>query len=180
MRRDAEANRERLIEAGRALLQQHGGDLPVERFCEAASVNRATFYRNFSDRPALYSAICDHELVLMSRAIEASDEPLAFLIALTEMMTVYDRFVTSLADLPEFAGAPENDAKVRAAIATPLARAKASGWIANDICEDDIFVVARMVGCSWRLDHQPSRTEAVARRLRLVLNGLRPRTLAQK
>lgn len=120
------------------MLQEHGGDLPVERFREAASVNRATFYRNFSDRPALYSAICDHELVLMAQAIEATDRPLAFLTALAEMMTVYDRFVTSLADLPEFAGTPENNAKVRDAIAAPLARAKASGWIADHISEDDI------------------------------------------
>lgn len=149
--------------------------MPIERFCEAAGVNRATFYRNFPDRPALYSAICDHELVLMTQAVEATDRPLAFLTALAEMMTVYDRFVTSLADLPEFAGTPANDAKVRAAIAAPLACAKADGWIGEHISEDDIFVIARMVGCGWRLDHQPSRMATLERRLQLVLDGLRPR-----
>ncbi len=174
MRRDAEANRERLIKAGRMLLRENGGDLPVERFCETAGVNRATFYRHFPDRQALYSTICDHELVLMERAVEDAEDPLAFLTLLAEMLMVYDRFVLSLADLPEFAGAPENDLKVRNAIASPLARAKAGGWIRDHITEDDIYVVARMVGCGWRLDQQPSCDAAMKRRLQLVLNGLRP------
>ena len=174
MRRDAEANRERLIEAGRMLLREHGGDLPVERFCESAGVNRATFYRHFPDRQALYSSICDHEIALMARAVEDTEEPLAFLTLLAEMLMVYDRFVLSLADLPEFAGAPENDLKVRNAIAGPLARAKAGGWICNHITEDDIYVIARMVGCGWRLDHQASCDAAMKRRLQLILNGLKP------
>lgn len=174
MRRDAEANRDRLLQAGRLLLQEHGGDLPIERFCEAAAVNRATFYRHFPDRSALYSAICDHELVLMTQAIEDADRPLTFLTALAEMMTVYDRFVMSLADLPEFAATLANDQKVRDAIAAPLARAKADGWVRVHITEDDILVVARMVGCGWQLDHHRSRAAAMERRLRLVLDGLCP------
>lgn len=179
LRRDAEANRKRIIEAGRTLLQEHGGDLPVERFCEVANVNRATFYRNFVDRSALYSAINEYELALMTSTVQKAKHPLAFLTALAEMMTVYDRFVASLADLPEFAATPENNSKVRDAIKTPLARAKAEGLIRQHITEDDIFVIARMIGSGWRLDLQSSREEALRRRLRLVMEGLCPATPVQ-
>ena len=175
MRSDAEANRQRLLKAGRLLVQEHGGDLPIERFCDTAGVNRATFYRHFSDRSALYNAMCDHELALMARALDDAKHPLAFMIALAEMMMVFDRFVTSLADIPEFSATPANNRKVWDAVAPSLARAKADGWIYDHITADDIFVIARMIGCSWRLDHQPSREAALERRLRLVLDGLSPR-----
>ncbi len=174
MRRDAEANRDRILQASRSLLQEYGGDLPIERFCEAANVNRATFYRHFTDRSALYSAICDHELAHMTDVIAGAEHPLSFLSALAEMMMVYDRFVTSLSDLPEFAKTPENNQKVCDAVAAPLARAKSAGWIRSHITEDDILVVARMVGCGWRLDLHESRAAALERRLRLVSEGLCP------
>lgn len=174
MRRDAEDNRNRLIQAGRQLVQEKGGDVPIEAFCEAASVNRATFYRNFSDRSALYAALCDYELELMSEVIKSTKDPLTFLSALSEMMAVFDRFVSSLSNLPEISDAPMNDEKVRAVIAGPLERAKLEGWIRPNIEADDILVISRMIGCSWRLDHQPSREIAVRRRLKLVMDGLRP------
>lgn len=174
MRRDAERNRDRLIEAGLKLIQEHGGDVAIERFCEAAGVNRATFYRHFPARFDLYSAICDHELDRMLRVIEATDDPINFLSALAEMMTTYDRFIASLSHLPELDQTEANDERVRASIAAPLLRAQEGGWIKSHITADDVVVIARMVGCGWRLDHQPSRSIAMQRRLRLVMEGLCP------
>lgn len=110
--RDTKANRKRIIEAERTLLRDHGGDLPVERFCEVANVNRATFYRNFVDRSALYSAINEYGLALMTSTLQKAKHPLEFLIALAEVMTVDGRFVVSLADLPELPAVMKSNRKV--------------------------------------------------------------------
>ncbi|WP_426256580.1 TetR/AcrR family transcriptional regulator [Sphingomonas sp. DC2300-3] len=174
MRRDAAANRERLIEAGQHLLREQGGDLPMESFCEAANVTRATFYRHFADRAALYHAVLDQELANMAAQLANPQiEPLAFLRMLADMSMIYDRFMASLPDLPEGFRTLKQEQKIHAVIAAPLARAQAQGAIRSDITCDDVMVACRMIGCSWGLDRQPSRTAALDRRLALILDGLR-------
>ena len=49
LRRDAAANRERLLLAGMRVLRDGEGAAPIERICEEAGVTRATFYRHFAD-----------------------------------------------------------------------------------------------------------------------------------
>ncbi len=174
MRRDAAANRERLIEAGQHLLREQGGDLPMESFCEAANVTRATFYRHFADRAALYQAVLDQELADMAAQLaDPQIEPLAFLRMLADMSMIYDRFITSLPELTEEFHNLEQEQKIHAVIAAPLARAQTQGAIRSDVTCDDVMVACRMIGCSWRLDRLPSRVAALERRLALILDGLR-------
>jgi AcrR family transcriptional regulator len=174
LRRDAAANRDRLLLAGTRMLREGDGAAPIERICEAAGVTRATFYRHFADRPALHMAVLEHELTAMERALARPDTPpLAFLRALTDMIMVYDRYLMALPDLPEFAQSEDSTAKILATIAPPLERAKALGLIREAITPDDVLVACRMAGSDWRLDRGQSRSETLDRRLALMLHGLR-------
>lgn len=173
MRRDAEANRERLLRAGRRAMQDLGGGASIEAICEAAGVTRATFYRHFADRAELHLAVLDHELDQMRRELaRAANAPLAFLRLLADMMMVYDRYLLALPDLPEFDQAEASACMIRKAIAPSLRHAKELALIRPDITDDDVLVACRMAGSDWRLDLAPSRKEALDRRMALIFDGL--------
>jgi AcrR family transcriptional regulator len=174
MRKDAEANRDRLILTARRIMQDLGGDVPVERICRDAQITRGTFYRNFADRAALYEAVLERELAEMLRELEEpSADPLRFLRLLARMMVVYDRFLSALPDMDDFRNDGESDAKIIAAIAPSLASAKAAGEIDPTISGEDVLLATRMIGRDWRLDRQPTFEAALERRLALMLRGLR-------
>lgn len=174
MRRDAEHNREKLLLAGRSVLQQAGGTATVDRICAVAGVTRATFYRHFADRTALHGAVLDLELEELGRELDQAVDPLAFLRLLADMMLMYERYLLALPDLPDFAQADASAGKIRAVIAPSLGRAQGGGLIRADVTADDVLIVCRMAGSDWRLDRQPSREDAMCRRLSLLIRGLAP------
>lgn len=176
MRRDARVNREKLLLAGRRLMQDEGGDVPVERICDLAGVTRGTFYRNFADRAALYGAVLERELAALGDALAAPDcDPLAFLRLLAAMMMVYDKYLAALPDMADYQADGASRAKIVAVLVPALHRAQAAGAIAQGVTGDDIMLACRMLACDWRLDRVASREEALDRRLDLVLRGLAPR-----
>lgn len=173
MRKDAEANRGKLIRAGRRLMQEEGGDVPVERICELAGVTRGTFYRNFNDRAVLYEAVLEHELEAMTEALEQVEgDPLAFLRLFAEMMMLYDKFLAALPDMDDYRDDGVSEAKIIAVIEPPLHRAQSLGLIGQHVTGDDIMLACRMIACDWRLDRQASREAAMERRLTLLMAGL--------
>ena len=177
MRRDAQANRDKLILAGKRLMQDHGGDVPVEVICELAGITRGTFYRNFSDRAALYEAVLEHELDTMARALDApSEDPLAFLRLFAEMMMVYDKFLAALPDMDDYRADSASEAKIVAAITPSLRRAQRAGAVATDVTGDDVMLVCRMVASGWKLDRVIDRKQAIDRRLGLMLRGIAVRS----
>lgn len=73
-RADALRNRERILDAARELLVEHGTDLPLDEVARRAGVGNATLYRNFKDRGELL-----HHVVLSvtDRVTEHADKALA-------------------------------------------------------------------------------------------------------
>ncbi|TCP64446.1 TetR family transcriptional regulator [Sphingomonas sp. PP-CE-1G-424] len=175
MRRDAEANREKLIAAGKQLMQDEGGDVPVERICQLAKVTRGTFYRHFTDRAALYEAVLEHELHAMVIVLAApAADPLHFLRLFAEMMMLYDKYLAALPDMADYRDDGVSEAKIVGVIESPLQAAKAAGQIGNDITADDVMLVCRMVACDWRLDRVDGWQTALDRRLSLIMRGIAP------
>ncbi len=177
MRKDAEANREKLVLAGKRLMQEQGGNVPVEQFCDVAGVTRGTFYRNFSDRAGLYAAVLEYELAVMVNALSDPDiHPLAFLRLLAEMMVVYDKFMVTLPELDDYHTIKViNSAKIIDAIDAPLRRAQQVGLIDDALTSEDAMLASRMIASDWRLDPVDSREEAMDRRLTIMMIGLTPR-----
>jgi AcrR family transcriptional regulator len=174
VRKDAVANRAKLIAAASQIMRETGGDVPFETIAVAAGVTRGTLYRNFNDRQALYEAVLDHELDAMIDDIAGlpDDDTLGFLRVLTEMMIVYDKFLAVFPAQSDYEADGVSEAKISAVIALPLARAKRKGMLHEDLTGDDIQLASRMLAANWALDQKTSFRQAFDDRLKLFMGGL--------
>ncbi len=173
MRKDAEHNRARLVAAASELMRGEGGDFPMERIIERAGVTRATLYRNFPHRQAVYEAVLERDLETLTNRLAADPDgdPLAFVRFTTELMMVYDKFLLELATMADY-DAAKNQNRMAQALAAPLAAAQARGRLRPELTGDDVLTACRMLASHWRLD-APSDFEATfERRLSLLMNGL--------
>ena len=57
VRRDVARNRRALLDAARAVVAEHGPDVPLDEIARAAGVSRTTLHRHFADRDALAAAV---------------------------------------------------------------------------------------------------------------------------
>lgn len=174
MRKDAERNRDRLIAAAREIMRGEGGDAPMEVIAERAGVTRGTLYRNFPHRQAMYEAVLQLDLDALTARAEADREaePLAFLRHTAELMTVYDRFLTRLADMADYDGAT-NQARMAEVLDAPVAHAKARGLLRAELTPGDVLIACRMLASHWKLDDARDFDAAFARRLALLDLGPR-------
>jgi AcrR family transcriptional regulator len=62
MRKDAQANRERLLEAADRMFREHGVEVSVGEIADAAGVGRGTLFRNFKNKDDLIAAVLAERL----------------------------------------------------------------------------------------------------------------------
>lgn len=173
MRKDAERNRQTLIDAASEIMRNEGGDVPMELIAERANLTRGTLYRNFPHRQAMYEAVLENDLGTMSAhlAAEHDADPLAFIRRMTELMMVYDKFLVLLAAMADY-DAAKNEARMVDAIAAPLAAAQRAGLLHPRLTGGDILMACRMLASHLRLDAEPDFAKAFGRRLDLIMHGL--------
>ncbi len=173
MRKDAEHNRARLVAAAGELMRSEGGEFPMERIMERAGLTRATLYRNFPHRQAVYEAVLERDLDALTARLAADPDgdPLAFIRLTAELMMIYDKFLLELAAMADY-DAEKNRIRMAQALATPLAAAQAKGRLRSDLTSDDVLTVCRMLASHWRLDARPDFEAAFNRRLSLLMQGL--------
>src|ERR1700752_2171988 len=78
-RADAIRNRERVLEAAKAVFSQGGPEASLETVAKRAGVGIGTLYRHFPTREALYEAVYRHEveqLVELAKHLEAEMTPI--------------------------------------------------------------------------------------------------------
>ncbi len=173
MRKDAEHNRARLVDAASELMRSEGGEFPLERILKRAGLTRATLYRNFPHRQAVYEAVLERDLEALTARLAADPDgdPLAFIRFTTELMIIYDKFLLELAVMPDY-DAEKNQVRMAQTLASPLAIAQAKGRLRPELTSDDILTACRMLASQWRLDAQSSFDETFQRRFGLLLRGL--------
>ncbi len=173
MRKDAERNRQTLIDAASEIMRNEGGDVPMELIAERANLTRGTLYRNFPHRQAMYEAVLENDLGTMSAhlAAERDADPLAFIRRMTELMMVYDKFLVLLATMADY-DAAKNEARMVEAITAPLAAAQRAGLLHPRLTGGDILMACRMLASHLRLDAEPDFAKAFGRRLDLIMRGL--------
>lgn len=71
LRRDAQANRERILEAARAVFAEEGVDASVEAIAQRAGVGMGTLYRRFPTKHDLVEAVIEESLDAFVAAAEA-------------------------------------------------------------------------------------------------------------
>ncbi|TXM99035.1 helix-turn-helix transcriptional regulator [Methylobacterium sp. WL64] len=171
MRKDAERNRERLVAAASEIMRAEGGDVPMELIAARAGVTRPTLYRNFPDRQAMYEAVLERDLDHLAAAVAAGDDPLAFIRRTAEMMRVYDKFLASLVDMPDY-DAAKNQSRMASVLAGPLTTAQRRGVLHLDLTPEDVLVACRMLASHWKLDDEADFERVFERRFALLARGL--------
>jgi len=182
LRRDAERNRQRIIEAARAAFAEDGLSVTLDEIAHRAGVGVGTIYRRFPDKEQLIDALFEEGLTELAaeaqNALDA-DDPWAGLVDFLERANAHhacDRGFKEVA----LAGVHGLGRVARARelmfplVAGLVARAQADGSLRADVEPTDIPLLQLMLGslgeCTRDADPDVWR-----RYLGIVLDGLRTR-----
>lgn len=143
LRRDAVANRGKIIAAARAAVDAHGLDVSMEAIAQMAGVGIGTLYRNFSTKQDLLDVIvAEAALAVRDAAIVARDivapsgAVAAFILGIGEVHADHPR---SLKELWRRADPAILD-EVQALGRSVLDRARSAGAVRDDLVYEDILV----------------------------------------
>src|SRR5580704_3379478 len=181
LRRDAAANRERILETARRLFADQGLETSMDEVARTAGVGPATLYRRFPTKEALLDAVLSDVLERFhGYAQEALKNDDAFaglellLIRATQLQSenrgLLDILVLRLPQEPQLAKAR---ARFWPLVEQLVERAGQQGTLRTDLAPTDITVLI------WQLGRVVDTTSAYApdlwrRYLALALDGLRP------
>jgi AcrR family transcriptional regulator len=180
-RADAVRNRERVLEAAKAVFSAGGAEASLEAVARAADVGIGTLYRHFPTREALFEAVYRREVQqLADLAEELKQEPQP-IEALRKWMHSNLTFVaTKKGMLAALALAAYKNSELYSysfdrlsqAVGGLLDRAIAAREIRDDISAEDLF--RALVGMCYMHD-QPGWQASVLRLVDVFIDGLRIR-----
>jgi AcrR family transcriptional regulator len=180
-RADAARNRERVLEAAKAVFSAGGPEASLEAVARTAGVGIGTLYRHFPTREALFEAVYRREVQQLADLAEHLKEEAEPVEALRQWMRSNVRFVATKkgmsAALALAAYKPSDlfsysfDQLTRA-VGGLLDRAIAAGEIREDISPEDL--IRALVGMCYMHD-QPGWQKSVLRLVDVFIDGLRNR-----
>jgi AcrR family transcriptional regulator len=178
-RTDAIRNRERVLEAAKAVFSAGGADASLEAVARTAGVGIGTLYRHFPTREALFEAVYRREveqLGELAEQLKSEDDPVdalrRWLKSNVEFVATKKGMVAALALAA--AGSSELHAfsfeRLTKAINTLLDRAIAAGEVRSDIRAEDLL--RALIGMCYMHD-QPGWQPTVMRLVDVFVDGLR-------
>jgi AcrR family transcriptional regulator len=176
LRRDAEQNRQRLLDAAAEVFAEHGLEASVEEIARAAGVGMGTLYRRFPTKDALISALVHDVLTTMlGIAKEGTERPDGtgleyFLEAASAYQAAHRGCLQRL-----WNAGTEHDLvqEVRRLIDAMLTEAKRHGRVRADITSADVTIALWAV--RGIIETTGGRApEAWQRHLDVYIAGLRP------
>lgn len=177
-RKDASANRERVLEAAIELVRRDGERVPMASIAQHAGVGIGTVYRHFATRNELLSAMVHRSFGLaLTNARAAAAEPGSALegirVFLTSTLRDRERFVLPLHGGPVVFNAAirEVQAEIRDVLQTLLDRGRSSGQLRDDLTPVDLIVAASLL--SRPLPNADDWDALAQRQIDLLVNGLR-------
>jgi AcrR family transcriptional regulator len=185
-RADAARNRERVLEAAKAVFNAGGADASLEAVARRAGVGIGTLYRHFPTREALYEAVYRREvdqLCDFAEQLKNERKPVdalrRWLRSNVEVVATKKGMSAALAlavhgssDLAAF-----TFDRLTKAVGALLDRAIAADEIRSDISPEDLL--RALVGMCYMHD-QPSWQKSVMRLVDVFVDGLRVRTKADR
>jgi AcrR family transcriptional regulator len=180
LRRDAQRNRDKLVEAARNLFIQRGIDVSLDDIARDAGVGVATAYRHFPEKEQLIDAVASDalsrtvELAQQAAAHERAWDGLVFwLTGVTEMQAVDAGLRALLKSRSRGADrAQEAHDKLSKALTQLIRRARAEGDLRDDLELSDIAVFNYMLSAAIDLTDE-IKPGAWRRYLGLLLDGMR-------
>jgi AcrR family transcriptional regulator len=180
-RSDALRNRERLLDAAKAVFSAGGAEASLEAVARQADVGIGTLYRHFPTRDALYEAVYRHEVEQLGELAERLKDEASPVEALRRWLHSTVAFVATkkgmMAALAIVYNADSeltaySSARLTASIGALLSRAVEAGEIRADVNSDDML--RALIGMCM-LHDQPGWQESVVRLLDVLVDGLRVR-----
>ena len=182
LRRDAERNRQRILDAARRLYAESGLRASHDDVARAAGVGVGTVYRRFPDRESLQAAVFDRQLdevVRLAEAAQARPDPWPalrdFLVAVLELQAGDKGLRDLLAGAPDAsAAAGRARGRIAPVVGDMLGRAQREGRVRPDLTVTDLSLVPVMVGAIIEATRAVD-PDQWRRTLALLLDGLEPR-----
>ncbi|MGI5217750.1 TetR/AcrR family transcriptional regulator [Nocardia sp. CA-290969] len=176
-RRDAAANRERILEAAREALRDNGISVDMRAIAGAAGVGIGTLYRHFPTRDSLLEAVTGTDLAALAGA--RLPEGVSALAGLRAFFTAAaDQLIGNQAMIDLLAAGPPSNADLERCLAhlteighEAVRRARTDHTLAPDITAGDIAY--QLLGLLRIAQLIPGAdTQARAHHIDLVLRGL--------
>src|SRR5262249_44084297 len=181
-RADAVRNRERVLEAAKAVFSAGGPDASLEAVARRAGVGIGTLYRHFPTREALFEAVYRREveqLGELSEQLKNQPQPVEALrlwLHSTVEFVATKKGMTAALALAAHGKTSELTAfsfdRLTRAVGALLDRAVAAGEIRADMSPEDLL--RALIGMCY-LHDQPGWQQSVIRLLDVFIDGLRVR-----
>jgi AcrR family transcriptional regulator len=180
-RADAVRNRERVLEAAKAVFSTGGAEASLEAVARAAGVGIGTLYRHFPTREALFEAVYRREVQQLADLAERLKQEAQPIDALRQWMRSNVKFVATKKGMSAALAlaAYKNSElfsysfdQLTRAVRALLERAVATGEIRDDISPEDLL--RALVGMCYMHD-QPGWQTSVLRLVDVFVDGLRIR-----
>ncbi len=181
LRKDAERNRQRIIQAADEIFTQRGLEASLDDVARHAGVGVGTVYRRFPDKASLVDALFEKRIdALVEMAEDAYGQPDAWEALASFLQQAAEKLTgdRGLRQLLMFAAAGHDRVdyarnKMKPAVERLLKRAQAEGQVREDLGATDMPVLEFMIGAVAEYAH-PVRPDLWRRFLALMLDALRP------
>jgi AcrR family transcriptional regulator len=178
-RKDAAANRQRVLDAATELVRRDGEKVPMAQIAERAGVGVGTVYRHFGTREELLGALVHRSFGLaLDNARAAAAHPGSALegVRLFFLATLRDRerFVLPLHGGPALftPATRKRQADVRTVLRTLLERGQAAGDLRADLTPEDLILATSLL--SRPLPGTGDWERLARRQIELMIHGLGP------
>ena len=180
LRRDAERNRQRILEAAREVFAMRGLSVTMDDIAHHAGVGVGTVYRRFPDKELLIDALFEERIGMLVAVAEqglAEPDPWDGLVLFLERGVAEQACDRGLKELllGTVHGRDRVDrmrARLKPVVDELIARAKAAGALRADFEGTDLAVVHLMLGAAVDFT-EDVKPETWRRYLQLVVDGLR-------
>ncbi len=179
-RRDAQLNRERILEVAKTAFTRHGAEASLDEIAKQAGVGAGTLYRHFPTRDTLIEAVYRSEVEKLAAAggrLSAAMPPVEALRAWVLLLVDYIAAKHIIAPaLNSVAGGPSklyasSRSLIEGAMDSLVRRAQASGDVRRDISAADLLCA--MIGVSL-VDSGPDWQQRAQRLVDVLIAGARP------
>lgn len=178
-RADALRNRERVLEAAKAVFSLGGSEASLETVAKAAGVGIGTLYRHFPTREALFEAVYRREVDHLAQMADSLIADAAPTEALRRWMRANVEFVATKKGMSKALAVAANSSsplaaysyeQLIAAIGKLTGRAIAAGEIRDDVGPEDL--IRALVGMCYMND-KPGWQAKVLLLMDVFVDGLR-------
>lgn len=177
MRRDAQANRERILAAAANAMAREGRNVPLATIADLAGVGIGTFYRKYPDRAALlhdmeYRAY-DLLIAILDRIQGRQSGAAAVEAFLLEALGIAEQLVLPLHGAPPLLdeSAVLARRRINDEVDSFLAAGRADGSIRGDVNATDVIMCSALT--TQPLQHGPNWDVTARRHIALFIAGLK-------